>query len=426
MAVAIPAMGWLVDRPVPAGPGWRRCGASPGRCCVGPSSVESLIAFRVLKARRGSSCRSCRPSPSAAAGPPAGSWRSASWQLAPIVGPAAGGAVLSSLGWRWLFLVNAGRRRGPRHRPPPPARHRPPGAHPPRPARPGPAAPGRRSWLAGCRRPLGRPDRRLRRRRHRRRRGAARRLRPPRSPPAERALDVRLLRVGRFGAATVPLFLFGVSLYGPLLVLPLSTSGCTAPPPTPSGGCSRPRASAPWPGCGSPGGPPIGSGRARWRRPASCSSPRRRCPSASPAPGPRRPGSPPRPPCGAPGWARPAWPCSAAPTATSPSPPSPGPRACCTPSSGSARRSARRRWPSSSSGPAGAGGDTPRPWPAPSASLGWSVGLALAALVPALAAPATGRPSQRSGGPPESRCSPSTHRAWTQSSDERRLRYGTT
>src|SRR5690606_29244297 len=38
----------------------------------------------------------------------------------------------------------------------------------------------------------------------------------------ERALlDVRLLRVGRFGAATASLFLFGVSLCGPLLVLPL-------------------------------------------------------------------------------------------------------------------------------------------------------------------------------------------------------------
>ena len=204
MAVAIPAMGWLVDR-LGARRTWLAalwCFLVGSLLCGAAWSVESLIAFRVLKGLGAGLVLPLVQAILAGAAGPARVGRVMAvvgipGQLAPVVGPVVGGAVLSSLGWRWLFLVNvpvvavalvAAHRHLPDTGRRVPTRLDLPGL--------ALAAPGLAALLAGL--------------------AAAGRSADPADAPV-----VRLLRVGRFGTATASLFLFGVSLYGPLLVLPL-------------------------------------------------------------------------------------------------------------------------------------------------------------------------------------------------------------
>lgn len=197
--------------------------------CAFAWSIESLIAFRVVQGLGGGLILPLVQAILAGAAGPRRMGRvmgliGIPGQLAPILGPVLGGAILGSLGWRWIFLVNAPvclialllawrhlhvvEHRGP-------ARLDGIGAlllvpsiiaillglaatdeWATAPAHPIALLVGGATMLAGFVR-------------HAARRGA------------RGLLDVRLFRHRSFSVATGMMFLSGVCLYGPLLLLPL-------------------------------------------------------------------------------------------------------------------------------------------------------------------------------------------------------------
>lgn len=113
MAAAIPMMGWLADRW-----GLRRVwlvtlwAFLTGSVLCGLAwSIESLIAFRVVQGLGGGLILPLVQAMLADAAGPLRVGRvmgliGIPGQLAPILGPVLGGIILGSLGWRWIFLVN--------------------------------------------------------------------------------------------------------------------------------------------------------------------------------------------------------------------------------------------------------------------------------------------------------------------------------
>lgn len=113
MAAAIPMMGWLTDRW-----GVRRVWLMTlvlflvGSVLCGLAwSVESLIAARVVQGLGGGLILPLVQAILAGAAGPQRMGRAMGMigvpgQLAPILGPVLGGVVLGSLGWRWIFLIN--------------------------------------------------------------------------------------------------------------------------------------------------------------------------------------------------------------------------------------------------------------------------------------------------------------------------------
>ncbi len=113
MAAAIPMMGWLTDRW-----GARRVWLVTlwlflvGSILCGLAwSIESLIAFRVVQGLGGGLILPLVQAMLARAAGPRRMGRvmgliGIPGQLAPILGPVLGGIILGSLGWRWIFLVN--------------------------------------------------------------------------------------------------------------------------------------------------------------------------------------------------------------------------------------------------------------------------------------------------------------------------------
>lgn len=113
MAAAIPLMGWLTDwwgaRRVWLVTLWLFLVGSI--LCALAWSIESLIAFRVVQGLGGGLIL---PLVQAILAGAAGPHRIGQvmgmigipGQLAPILGPVLGGIILGSLGWRWIFLVN--------------------------------------------------------------------------------------------------------------------------------------------------------------------------------------------------------------------------------------------------------------------------------------------------------------------------------
>lgn len=232
MAVAIPTMGWLVDRFGSRHVWLGALGVFLGGSvlCGVAWSIESLIVFRVVK---GLGAGLVLPLSQAILAQAAGPRRfgrvmaliGIPGQLAPILGPVVGGLILGSLGWRWIFLVNI------------PLigaaivlarRHLPASAERRATELDGVglalAAPGLAAVLAGL--------------------STAGRQAGFASPAvvvslavggtllaafvvhARRAggaalVDIRLFGVRGFRASAASMFLFGVSLYGPMLLLPL-------------------------------------------------------------------------------------------------------------------------------------------------------------------------------------------------------------
>lgn len=231
MAAAIPMMGWLADRWGPRRVWLVTLGAflAGSILCALAWSIESLIAFRVLQGLGGGLILPLVQAILADAAGPRRVGRvmgliGVPGQLAPILGPVLGGIILASLGWRWIFLVNV------------PLcllaivlahRH----LHPPATQRPveldwlgallivpatvailaGLSAIGDRSAASAVPRALlpvgavllaGFVV-------HARRRGD------------QALLDLRLFRHRSFSVATWMMFLSGVCLYGPMLLLPL-------------------------------------------------------------------------------------------------------------------------------------------------------------------------------------------------------------
>jgi EmrB/QacA subfamily drug resistance transporter len=231
MAAAIPMMGWLTDR-------W---GAPRvwlvtlwvfllGSILCGLAwSIESLIAFRVVQGLGGGLILPLVQAMLAGAAGPHRMGRVMGMigipgQLAPILGPVLGGIILGSLAWRWIFLVNVplclfAIALAHRHLPPVGVQRR---------ARLDWAGtllmvPATVAMLAGLSAigdlsaasaiPIlllaGGAVLLARFVLHARRRG-------------DRALlDLRLFRHRSFSVATVMMFLSGVCLYGPMLLLPL-------------------------------------------------------------------------------------------------------------------------------------------------------------------------------------------------------------
>ena len=113
MAAAIPMMGWLTDRW-----GARRVWLVTlwlfllgSVLCAAAWSIESLIAFRAVQGLGGGLILPLvQAILSRAAGPQrigrAMGLVGIPGQLAPILGPVLGVIVLGSLGWRWIFLIN--------------------------------------------------------------------------------------------------------------------------------------------------------------------------------------------------------------------------------------------------------------------------------------------------------------------------------
>ncbi len=113
MAAAIPTMGWLVDRfgtkRVLLGALSMFVGGSA--LCATAWSIESLILFRVVQGLGGGLVL---PLVQAILAQEAGPRRfgrvmglvGIPGQLAPIAGPVLGGMILAAFGWRWIFLVN--------------------------------------------------------------------------------------------------------------------------------------------------------------------------------------------------------------------------------------------------------------------------------------------------------------------------------
>ncbi|QPR40414.1 DHA2 family efflux MFS transporter permease subunit [Brevibacterium casei] len=114
MAAAIPMMGWLTGRWGP-----RRVWLVTlwvfliGSILCGLAwSIESLIAFRVVQGLGGGLILPLVQAMLARAAGPRRVGRvmgliGIPGQLAPILGPVLGGMILGSLGWRWIFVVNA-------------------------------------------------------------------------------------------------------------------------------------------------------------------------------------------------------------------------------------------------------------------------------------------------------------------------------
>jgi EmrB/QacA subfamily drug resistance transporter len=113
MAAAIPMMGWLTDRW-----GARRVWLVTlslflvGSVLCGLAwSIESLIVARVVQGLGGGLILPLVQAILAGAAGPQRMGRvmgliGIPGQLAPILGPVLGGMILGSLGWRWIFLVN--------------------------------------------------------------------------------------------------------------------------------------------------------------------------------------------------------------------------------------------------------------------------------------------------------------------------------
>lgn len=113
MAAAIPMMGWLTDRW-----GARRVWLVTlslfllgSALCALAWSIESLIAFRVVQGLGGGLILPLVQAILAGAAGPRRMGRAMGLigipgQLAPLLGPVLGGVILGSLGWRWIFLVN--------------------------------------------------------------------------------------------------------------------------------------------------------------------------------------------------------------------------------------------------------------------------------------------------------------------------------
>lgn len=113
MATVIPMMGWLVDRV-----GTRRLWLATvatfllgSILCATAWSVTSLVAFRVVQGLGGGLVL---PLVQAILAQEAGPQRfgrvmgliGIPGQLAPLAGPVLGGVVVGALGWRWIFLLN--------------------------------------------------------------------------------------------------------------------------------------------------------------------------------------------------------------------------------------------------------------------------------------------------------------------------------
>jgi EmrB/QacA subfamily drug resistance transporter len=113
MAAAIPMMGWLTDQW-----GARRVWLVTlwlfllgSALCALAWSIESLIAFRVVQGLGGGLILPLVQAILAGSSGPRRMGRAMGLigipgQLAPILGPVLGGVILGSLGWRWIFLVN--------------------------------------------------------------------------------------------------------------------------------------------------------------------------------------------------------------------------------------------------------------------------------------------------------------------------------
>jgi EmrB/QacA subfamily drug resistance transporter len=113
MAAAIPMMGWLTDRW-----GARRVWLvtlwlflTGSILCALAWSIEILIAFRVVQGLGGGLILPLVQAMLARAAGPRRIGRvmgliGIPGQLAPILGPVLGGIILGWLGWRWIFLVN--------------------------------------------------------------------------------------------------------------------------------------------------------------------------------------------------------------------------------------------------------------------------------------------------------------------------------
>ncbi|SHK04273.1 drug resistance transporter, EmrB/QacA subfamily [Pseudonocardia thermophila] len=114
MAAAIPLMGWLTDRwgarRVWLGTLWLFLAGSI--LCGLAWSIGSLIAFRVVQGLGGGLILPLVQAVLARAAGPRRMGRAMGLigipgQLAPILGPVLGGIILGTLGWRWIFFVNA-------------------------------------------------------------------------------------------------------------------------------------------------------------------------------------------------------------------------------------------------------------------------------------------------------------------------------
>jgi EmrB/QacA subfamily drug resistance transporter len=113
MSVAIPLTGWSVER-FGAKTMWMSAltvfvGASIS--CGGAWSIESLIFFRVLQGLAGGMILPLAQTILAQAAGPSRFGRvmalvAIPGQLAPIVGPIMGGAIIDGASWRWVFFIN--------------------------------------------------------------------------------------------------------------------------------------------------------------------------------------------------------------------------------------------------------------------------------------------------------------------------------
>ncbi|WP_431780697.1 MDR family MFS transporter [Streptomyces chumphonensis] len=113
LALVTPVVGWAVDR-FGAKPMWMFAltvflGGSV--LCGAAWSVESLIAFRVVKGVGGGMVLPMVQAILAQAAGPGRFGRVMSLvgipgQLAPIMGPVVGGFIVEGIGWRWIFFVN--------------------------------------------------------------------------------------------------------------------------------------------------------------------------------------------------------------------------------------------------------------------------------------------------------------------------------
>lgn len=113
MALVVPLMGWLVDR-WGAKSLWMLSLAvfiTGSVLCGTAWSAGSLIAFRALQGAGGGLILPLMQAILAGAAGPRRFGRAMSLvaipgQLAPILGPVLGGAILDAYGWRWIFLIH--------------------------------------------------------------------------------------------------------------------------------------------------------------------------------------------------------------------------------------------------------------------------------------------------------------------------------